>query len=96
MTYKTQIRPRTGATGLYRLVLTAIFAVFVAGCSAMQGVNVGANIPLGGLVNVGASTTIGDGQAPSNQPPSTNPPVRGESDESDETDTDSDSDSEDE
>ena len=39
----------------------------LAGCAAMEGVTVGANVPLGGIVNVGASKTVGDGT--SSQPP---------------------------
>ena len=30
----------------------------------MEGVNVGANIPIGGIINVGANKTIGDSPAP--------------------------------
>jgi hypothetical protein len=30
-----------------------------AGCTALDGVNVGANIPIGGPVNVGVNKTIG-------------------------------------
>lgn len=32
----------------------------LAACSAMEGVNVGVNVPIGGVVNVGANKTIGD------------------------------------
>ena len=35
-----------------------------AGCSAMEGVNIGASVPIGGIVNVGASKTIGEQPSP--------------------------------
>ena len=36
------------------------FAVCMAACSVMEGTNVGVNIPIGGVVNVGANKTIGE------------------------------------
>jgi hypothetical protein len=50
-----------------RAALSTILVASLPACSAMQGVNVGANIPLGGLVNVGVNTTIND-QKPSPPP----------------------------
>lgn len=37
-----------------------VAAGLLAGCSAMEGVNVGVNVPIGGVVNVGANKTIGE------------------------------------
>ncbi len=54
---------RSGSTA-YRLILPILLVASVAGCAAMEGVNVGANIPIGGVINVGANKTIGEGQAP--------------------------------
>ena len=36
------------------------FGAVLAACSAMEGTNVGVNIPIGGVVNVGANKTIGE------------------------------------
>ena len=55
---------RAGSTGPYRFILSILLVGSVAGCAAMEGVNVGANIPIGGIVNVGANKTVGEGQAP--------------------------------
>lgn len=41
----------------------AFITIVMSGCSAMDGVNIGANVPLGGIVNVGASTTIDSDRA---------------------------------
>ncbi len=54
--------------GLKRVGLLAVSLFWLGGCSAMQGVNVGASVPIGGLVNVGANTTIGDGKKTTPQP----------------------------
>ena len=35
-------------------------ATLLAACSAMEGTNVGVNIPIGGVVNVSANKTIGE------------------------------------
>ncbi len=45
------------------LVWPVLVGAALAGCSAMEGVNVGASIPIGGMVSVGANKTIGS-QAP--------------------------------
>jgi hypothetical protein len=50
--------------GQRRLILPILLVVSTMGCAVMEGVNVGANIPIGGIVNVGASKTIGESQAP--------------------------------
>ena len=64
MVYKFGEHSRAGrSTGPYRLIWPILLVASVAGCAAMEGVNVGANIPIGG-VNVGANKTIGEGQAP--------------------------------
>ncbi len=48
--------------GLARALLCpAVLALLLSGCEAMQGVNVGASVPIGGVVKVGANKTIGDG-----------------------------------
>ena len=44
-----------------------LLAPAMMACTALEGVNVGVNVPLGGIVNVGASKTIGDA------PPSSTP-----------------------
>ncbi len=64
MVYKFEKHSRAGSTGPYRLILPILLVASVAGCAAMEGVNVGANIPIGGIINVGANKTIGEGQAP--------------------------------
>ncbi len=64
MVYKFEKHSRAGSTGPYRLILPILLVASVAGCAAMEGVNVGANIPIGGVINVGANKTIGEGQAP--------------------------------
>lgn len=46
-------------------VLVAVLALGGGGCSAMEGVNVGASVPIGGIGSVGASTTVGRKSAPS-------------------------------
>jgi hypothetical protein len=61
-TYTT--RARTGSAGQYRWIFSVFLTLSLAGCAAMDGVNVGANIPIGGVINVGANKTIGSGQAP--------------------------------
>lgn len=50
--------------GLQRLLLPMLLVISSLGCAALEGINVGANIPIGGVVNVGASKTIGESQAP--------------------------------
>ena len=55
---------RAETPGSYRVILPILLVASVAGCAAMEGVSVGANIPIGGIVNVGANKTIGEGQAP--------------------------------
>lgn len=52
-------RPRRGRL-LWPLLVVAGFA----GCTVMEGVNVGAAVPIGGIGSVGANTTIGRGRAP--------------------------------
>jgi len=53
---KTRFRMRTG----HRSALLAFLLVSVgAGCESMQGVNVGASVPIGGVVGVGVSKTVG-------------------------------------
>ena len=42
-----------------RMLPIAVLSM-LAGCSAMEGVNVGVNVPIGGVVNVGANKTIGE------------------------------------
>lgn len=59
----TKISPHTPFLRLFRSILPIFIAGSVAGCAAMEGVNVGANVPLGGIVNVGVNKTIGDGQS---------------------------------
>ena len=59
----TKTSPHTTPHRLSRLILPVFVAASVAGCAAMEGVNVGANVPLGGIVNVGVNKTIGDGQS---------------------------------
>ena len=49
---------------LQRLLLPMLLVTSSLGCAALEGINVGANIPIGGVVNVGASKTIGESQAP--------------------------------
>ena len=61
---------------LHRLILPILFVASTMGCAAMEGVNVGANIPLGGIVNVGASKTIGESPAPA--PKQKKPPEKSE------------------
>ena len=39
-------------------VFVALFSLLVAGCSTLEGVNVGAHVPIGGVVGVGVSTTV--------------------------------------
>ncbi len=63
MVYEIEEHSRARSTGRYRLILPILLVASVAGCASMEGVNVGANIPIGG-VNVGANKTIGEGQAP--------------------------------
>jgi hypothetical protein len=65
MAYKIVKHSRVGSISLRLLILPIVLVVSVAGCAAMEGVNVGANIPIGGIINVGASKTIGESQAPS-------------------------------
>ena len=49
-----------------------LFSAVLAGCAAMEGTNVGVNIPIGGVVNVGANKTIGERPAaPKPQTPET-------------------------
>ncbi len=50
------------------LVLVAALAISGVGCSAMEGVNVGASVPIGGIGSVGASTTVGGRSAPGQKP----------------------------
>ena len=47
-----------------RNALTIILATSLGACAAMEGVNLGANIPIGGVINVGANKTIGEQPAP--------------------------------
>ena len=54
---------RSRPTGRYRLILPILLVASVAGCAAMEGVNVGASMPIGGLISVGANKTI-EGHAP--------------------------------
>ena len=63
MVYKNEKHSRAGSTGPYRRILPILLVASVAGCAAMEGVNVGANIPIGGVINVGANKTLGEGQA---------------------------------
>ena len=44
------------------MMITSV--VMLGGCSAMQGVNVGASIPIGGIGGVGVNKTIGSGKDP--------------------------------
>ena len=64
MVYKSEKHSPAASNGPYRLLLPILLVAFVAGCAAMEGVNVGANVPIGGVINVGANKTIGEGQAP--------------------------------
>ena len=64
MVFKLEKSSRAETTSPSRFILPILLAASVAGCAAMEGVNVGANMPIGGIVNVGANKTIGDGQAP--------------------------------
>lgn len=65
MVYKIVKHSRVDSISLRLLILPIVLVVSVAGCAAMEGVNVGANIPIGGIINVGASKTIGESKAPS-------------------------------
>jgi hypothetical protein len=67
---------------LHRLIFPILFAASTMGCAAMEGVNVGANIPLGGIINVGASKTIGESPAPA--PTQKKPPEKSEESSDDE------------
>ena len=62
---------------LLPVVLLCMMAGLQGGCAAMKGVNVGASIPIGGVVGVGVNKTIGDGQSKTPQkqqkPPSSEP-----------------------
>jgi hypothetical protein len=75
---------RERLAGRRRLSLPALLIVTVAGCTAMEGVNVGASIPVG-VVNVGANKTLGESRAPA---PSRKQP-REEADETDPDESDS-------
>lgn len=50
-------------------ILTLTLLIAMGGCTAFEGVNVGANIPIGGIGGVGVNKTIGQGQNPAPQPP---------------------------
>ncbi|MEM7100545.1 MAG: hypothetical protein AAF541_19930 [Pseudomonadota bacterium] len=70
---------------LYRRITAILACLVMAGCSAMQGVNVGASIPIGGIGGVGVSKTIGDGQKPAARGRQDQPkPSETEEDETDE------------
>lgn len=57
---------------ILKWVLPITIIAAAAGCAAMEGTNVGVNVPIGGVVNVGASKTIGDGQSSSKPTKNTN------------------------
>lgn len=68
MIYEAERHPRArfGGHWIWPILLVAS----LGGCAAMEGVNVGANIPIGGIVSVGANKTIGSqGPAPSQKKP---------------------------
>lgn len=71
MLYNNEKPTSAGSISPYRLLLPILLVASVTGCAAMEGVNVGANIPLGGIVNVGANKTIGDSPAPAKSPKKT-------------------------
>ena len=64
MDYKLGKDVSAKCTSRYRWILPVLLVASTAACAALEGVNVGANIPIGGIVNVGASKTIGENQAP--------------------------------
>ena len=68
----------TNLSGLWRrVVVCCAVATLLGGCAAMEGVNVGVNVPIGGVVNVGANKRIGENQ--SSTPSQTKPPENDES-----------------
>lgn len=64
MNHRSAGRCRAGSTRAWRLIWPIVAVAAFAGCTAMEGVNVGANIPIGGIVSVGANKTIGDARSP--------------------------------
>ncbi len=56
-------------------------ACLLAGCSAMEGVNVGVNVPIGGVVNVGANKTIGEQPSSGTTQPKPAPNMGGQDEE---------------
>lgn len=54
------------------------------GCTAMEGVNVGASLPVGGIGRVGANKTIGTGSSGQRQQTPAQAPTTAESDDSSE------------
>ncbi|MFP6816148.1 MAG: hypothetical protein VB949_10835 [Pseudomonadales bacterium] len=64
MADKTEQHPWAGHSGPHRMIFSILLIASVSGCAAMEGVDVGANIPIGGIISVGAHKTIGDRPAP--------------------------------
>lgn len=78
-TLDTHISSR--APKLSAIVVAAMLGM--SGCSAMDGVNVGASVPIGGIVNVSANKRLGDSNNTSSQKPASqqsNPEVEAEED----------------
>ncbi len=63
--------------------LFPLLFVALAGCSNLQGVNVGASIPIGGVIDVGVNTTVGDGTPSAPRGPSRAPDPEADDDEAD-------------
>ena len=65
-TLDTHISSRTAK--LSAIIVAAMLGM--GGCTAMEGVNVGASVPIGGIVNVSANKRLGDSNNTSSQKPS--------------------------
>ncbi|MFK7915731.1 MAG: hypothetical protein AB8B93_17575 [Pseudomonadales bacterium] len=78
------VHPRKSARTIAALTLL----IAIGGCTAFEGVNVGANIPIGGIGGVGVNKTIGQGQRTQAPTASTEPQASEESPETaEQTDT---------
>lgn len=58
---------KKGIRSTAQIAAAGLLLLGLSGCAAMEGVNVGASVPIGGIVNVGANKTIGQ-----NKPTNTN------------------------
>ena len=68
MSYLINDTSRWAKSTLRLLILSIVLAGALSGCAAMEGVNVGASIPIGGIAGVGVNKTIGQSPpAPSSQ-----------------------------